>query len=117
MLPLGRENVVEQRQPKASLRSQKQGKILGVPIGRADQPEHDLRLHERPPDGVRVIARFQKVKSVPDARAAVALILAGRQNTERLAHIFQGKPQETAVAVKAAIKALNAEDEKIIVTL
>lgn len=68
-----------------------------MPVRSPDHPE-DLCFHKCPPVVTRRMARLQRVEALLHAWAAVTLVFPGRQNPERLAHVFLGKSSTCCIS-------------------
>ena len=68
---LGRDDIVERREPEASARSEADAEIFRMAVRSAEKPEYDLRFKECSLVGVRLIAALGKVCDFADAGSPV----------------------------------------------
>jgi len=81
-----------------------------VAISSANQPEHDLGLQEGQPVLFSIVAACQEAEAFADAWSTIIVILAYRGHRERLAEIFLGNTEQSAITRFQAVKALHSEN-------
>jgi hypothetical protein len=103
-------NVVERCQAESSACRKPDAEILGMAIGRTEQPEYDLRFEKSLVIFVGNVASLEQIVNSANAGAAVRLVFAGRRNGERLTTILLRHAEKPSVTGSCPVKALDRQD-------
>ena len=100
-------HVVERGHPEPAAGTQEQAEILGMAIGRADEPERRLRPQDEPDVAFRFIASLEERDQITNPRAAIGLVFERRGNRERLAAILLWQADEPPIGTPDPVEALD----------
>ncbi len=107
---LHRHHVIERRETKTAARTQENAEVLGVTVGRAEQPENDLRFEEEAPVRFRIVAALEDVQDRSHAWSAIGFVFARRRHGQRLTAVFLRQAQQPPVLGPKPVEPLDDED-------